>query len=114
MAKSFSLVAKGTIEVGIKATFAFYAAALGGLLAFAFRELYWAHTEPSKLTLKDALLLPTYVLTAVLLSLVVSRVTEARLPLTIRVMDFWGATAFGVLAAFLGNAIITKIIGIMP
>lgn len=110
MAGSLPLTAAGHIDVTIKSTSQFVAAALGGVLAFLFRESYALSSNTAPLQLQDIGLLPTYVLSAVLISLLVSRVTEARFPLTVKIMDFWGATAFGVLAAFAGAALLSRVL----
>lgn len=108
LSNSIPLTVIGKIDVTIQSTSQFVAAAFGGCLAFLFREFY-AMTEASiSLAWSDLAFLPTYVLSAVLISLFVNRITEARFPLTVKIMDFWGATAFGVLAAFGGNAILVQ------
>jgi hypothetical protein len=110
LSKSIPLTVIGRIDVTIKSTSQFGAAAFGGGLAFLFREFYAMTEATVVLTWSDLALLPTYVLSAILISLFVNRITEARFPLTVKIMDFWGATAFGVLAAFGGDAILAQIL----
>jgi hypothetical protein len=113
MNKSLTLTVDGTVDVTIRSSSQFTASAFGGLLAFVFRELYWLG-QGTNIRWLDLALLPSYVLMAILISLFLYRVTEARFPFTIKIMDFWGATAFGVLASFVGNGILSKLIGLIP
>jgi len=115
LSQSLPLSVTGTIDVTIKSSFLFGAAAFGGVLAFFFREFYRAgQGAADHLAWSDLYTLPMYVLTAIIIFLLVHRITEARFPLTVRIMDFWGATAFGVLAAFGGHAILDKVLRALP
>lgn len=102
--RSVPLVAKGTIEVTAKSSTVLVASAFGGVLAFLFRELYLLTQAPALLGWIDFAVLPSYILTAIIITLFLSRISEARFPLTIRIMDFWGATTLGILSALGGNA----------
>lgn len=106
LGESIPLAVEGLIEVTGRSLTVLGASGIGGLLAFVFRELTLAIEDSTKVEWSDLLLLPTYTLTAIVMNLVFSRVTEARLPFTIRIMDFWGAITFGIVTALAGNALI--------
>lgn len=103
----------GVIEVTGRSLTILGASALGGFLAFLFRELTLAAESLQQLRWNDLLLFPAYVLTAVILNLVLSRVAEAKVPLTIRIMDFWGAITFGIVLALGGNVLIKAAFGFL-
>ncbi|MGL4513132.1 MAG: hypothetical protein ACRCT8_08555 [Lacipirellulaceae bacterium] len=100
--------AVGRVEVATHSLTILLAAAIGGFAAFQLSALS-PGPEPVGIQLAQGGWL-LYVLVAVVLTLFLSRVSEARFPLTIRVMDFWGALSLGVLTAFGGIALIGRIL----
>lgn len=103
----------GAVEVVTKSSTVLVAAAVGGLAAFLLRELFLSVEFPERLAAKDLFLLPSYALTSIITTLFISRVTEARVPLTIKIMDFWGAVALGILAALAGQALLNRLLNFL-
>lgn len=110
LAESLPVCVNGTVEVTPQSYVIFVAAAFGGFLAFFLRELNILSRELIVASWKDLFLLPSYMLTAVVVTLFLSRITEARFPLTIKVMDFWGASALGLISAFGGDFLLMQLI----
>jgi len=110
MESSLPLTQTGTVEVITRSLTVFLAAALGGFIAFILRELHVWFSAGERVSLADLILLPMYILLAVIITLFLARVSEARFPLTIKVMDFWGALSLGILAALGGHEVVTKLL----
>ena len=109
MDESLCKIASGKIEVVTKSGIILGAASLGGVIAFLFKTFTIAQGGKAEFSWLALLSLPVYVLTAAVVSLVVSRITEAKFPLTIKVMDFWGGAALGIIAAISGNYFLNSI-----
>ncbi|MYN10299.1 hypothetical protein [Pseudoduganella aquatica] len=99
--KSISKTTSSKLEVVTKSAVILASAGVGGVLAFLFKLCYALANNAAVPSLLWTL--PSYVLTAGIASLLISRITEAKFPLTVKVMDFWGGTALGILASISGD-----------
>jgi hypothetical protein len=109
MGHSVPFSVSGEIEFSVKSVTTFFAAAFGGLAAFLLKQLgLLSHGVDT--SWNDLFLLPMYMLSAIVLTLLVSRISEAKLPFTVKIMDFWGAMAVGIASGFLGNSLINAFI----
>ena len=113
-AKSRVFSLSGNLEFTPRSITVLTAAAFGGLIGFGFSQLNKIHQlgEAVEITARDLILLPSFLLTAIIATLIVTRITEARFPLTIQIMDFWGATALGVISALLGDAALRNLLSL--
>ena len=110
MKGSLSLQQTGKVEVTAKSLTIFVASAVGGFAAFFLRELNALASESQSVYWRDLYLVPMYMLISIIITLFISRITEAKFPLTVKVMDFWGAIAIGILSAFGGHVILGELL----
>lgn len=109
MDKSMTLTCEGNSEFTIKSTTIFFGALLGAVLAFFLRQMHIIYAS-STFSFAELWILPLYCITSVIVVLLLNRVSEAKIPLTIRIMDFWGACTLGLIGAFGGQYIIGRIL----
>lgn len=105
--KSICKMTSSRLEVVTKSAVILASAGFGGVLAFLFKLCYaFANGAP---VVRLFWTLPSYVLTAGIASLLISRITEAKFPLTVKVMDFWGGAALGILASISGDYFLNSV-----